>query len=204
MGFVHIAAARRQVAAAGIVVLVLGIIDARCGYAEVYRYVDRRGHVHFSDRKLGPGYQAFSKKRQRISATTRAGTKERFNTLILDAAREFELDPALVHAVITAESGYDPQAVSKAGAVGLMQLMPATARRYGVQDRRNPAENLRGGVRYLHYLLNRFQTLPLALAAYNAGETAVVKYGHQIPPYPETQTYVQKVLNYYRTYQLAS
>lgn len=179
-------------------------MDVRSGYAEVYRYVDSRGHVHFSDRKLGPGYQAMGNRHPRTLANTRAGTKERFHTLILDTAREYQLDPALVHAVITAESGYDPEAVSRAGAVGLMQLMPATARRYGVRDRRDPAENLRGGVRYLHHLLNRFQTLPLALAAYNAGETAVVKYGHQIPPYPETQTYVRKVLNYYRSYQLAS
>lgn len=200
MGFVHIAATCPHIAATGIVVLALAFIDARPASAEVYRYVDKRGHVHFSDRKLGPGYQAIGKKHDATLSANSTATREQLNALILDTAQQYQLDPALVHAVITAESDYDPEAVSHAGAVGLMQLMPATARRYGVHDRRDPADNLRGGARYLHYLLNRFETLPLAIAAYNAGENAVVKYGHQIPPYPETQAYVRKVLNYYRAY----
>ena len=204
MGLLHIAATRLHGATTGLLIFALTFAGAHRGYAEVYRYVDERGHMHFSDRKLGPGYRAVGKKHPAAVSVNGAATKQQFNALILDAAREYQLDPALVHAVITAESAYDPEAISKAGAVGLMQLMPGTARRYGVQDRRDPVDNLRGGVRYLHYLLNRFKTLPLALAAYNAGEHAVVKYGHQIPPYPETQAYVRKVLNYYRAYQLAS
>jgi soluble lytic murein transglycosylase-like protein len=204
VGLPHIAATRWDVAATGLLVFALAFVDARPGYAEIYRYVDARGHVHFSDRKLGPGYLVLDKKPQARFSVSGAATTRQFSRLILHTAREYQVDPALVHAVVTAESGYNPEAISKAGAVGLMQLMPATARRYGVQDRRDPAENLRGGVRYLQYLLTRFKTLPLALAAYNAGENAVVKYGHQIPPYPETEAFVRKVLNYYRAYQLAS
>ena len=87
--------------------------------------------------------------------------------------------------------------MSKKGAVGLMQLMPGTAERYGVRDRYNPRDNLFGGTRYLRDLLVMFRNVPLALAAYNAGENAVIRYGRKIPPYPETQTYVRRVLKYY-------
>ena len=100
-----------------------------------------------------------------------------------------------------AESAYDPHAVSKAGAVGLMQLMPGTARRYGVTDRRDPRENLTGGVRYLRDLLIQFNDVVLALAAYNAGEFAVIEHGRRVPPYPETRAYVRKVLTFYREYR---
>jgi soluble lytic murein transglycosylase-like protein len=100
--------------------------------------------------------------------------------------------------VIAIESAYDPDAISRSGAVGLMQLMPATARRYGVADRRNPSANLAGGTRYLKDLLVRFDSdLELALAGYNAGENAVEKFGNRIPPFDETQNYVRKVLEIY-------
>lgn len=204
MGLPRIAATRLPIAARTLLMCALAFTDAPTGYAEIYRYVDERGHVHFSDRKLGSGYQRIDNEQHATLSGDWAERRAKLNGLILKTAREYQLDPALVHAVITAESSYDPEAISTAGAVGLMQLMPATARRYGVQDRRDPADNLRGGVRYLGYLLDRFKTLPLALAAYNAGEQAVVKYGHEIPPYPETQTYVRRVLDYYRAYQVAS
>ena len=106
--------------------------------------------------------------------------------------------------MVTAESAYDPVAVSSAGAVGLMQLMPGTAERYGVRNRRDPRQNVLGGVRYLRDLLVQFDDLTLALAAYNAGENAVIRYGNRIPPYPETQNYVRKVLTFYRDYRRAS
>ncbi len=109
---------------------------------------------------------------------------------------------SLVHAVVTAESAYDPHALSSAGALGLMQLMPATAKRFGVSDRKNPRANVYAGTRYLKQLLGMFDNdVRLALAAYNAGENAVIKYDNQIPPYPETQNYVRKVLKYYRQYR---
>ena len=118
---------------------------------------------------------------------------------IIDAtAKRYRLDARLVHAVVRAESAYDPHAVSRAGAVGLMQLMPGTARRYGVQDRRDPTQNLSGGVRYLRDLLLQFRNVSLALAAYNAGENAVTRHGNRIPPFPETREYVRRVIRFYR------
>ena len=125
--------------------------------------------------------------------------KKRFGPIIEAAARREHLHPQLLHAVVLAESAYDPQALSSAGAAGLMQLMPATAERFGVSDRWDPVANVNAGARYLRELLDLFEhDLRLALAAYNAGESAVMKYGNQIPPYPETQHYVQKVIAYFR------
>ena len=120
--------------------------------------------------------------------------------LINDAARAYGLDPKLVHAVIRAESGYNTNAVSSKGAVGLMQLIPATAQRYGVQDSYDPGQNIQGGTRYLRDLLKMFNgNMELAIAGYNAGENAVIRAGHRIPPYPETMAYVPKVLSFYRS-----
>lgn len=117
-----------------------------------------------------------------------------FRDLVEQAARRYGLDPALVDAVVRAESGYDPQATSPAGAVGLMQLMPATARALGVADPYDPVQNVEGGVRYLRGLLDRFGDVRLALAAYNAGPGAVVRFGG-VPPYRETRAYVDRVLS---------
>ena len=123
--------------------------------------------------------------------------RARYAAMIDRAAARHGIDAGLVHAVIRAESGYHPRALSSAGACGLMQLMPATARRFGVRDIWDPAQNIRGGVAYLRVLLDRFdEDIHLVLAAYNAGEGAVAKYGNRIPPYPETQTYVRRVLGY--------
>jgi soluble lytic murein transglycosylase-like protein len=108
-------------------------------------------------------------------------------------ARKYDVDPLLVHSVIHVESGYNPHAVSPKGAQGLMQLMPGTARRFGVSNSFDPRENIEGGVRYLKYLSSIFDDMRLAVAAYNAGEGAVWKYNNRIPPYRETQDYVAKV-----------
>ena len=117
-------------------------------------------------------------------------------------AREVGIDPFLVHAVISAESAYKPRAVSHAGAMGLMQLMPFTAKRFGVRDAFNTGENIRGGATYLKYLLKFFNgNYQLAIAAYNAGEGNVKKYGYKIPPFIETRAYVPKVMEYYRKYK---
>jgi soluble lytic murein transglycosylase-like protein len=113
-------------------------------------------------------------------------------------ARRHGVDPLLVRAVIRVESNFDPRAVSPKGAAGLMQLMPETAMRYGVDNRFDPAQNVDGGVRYLRDLMAMFDgNLSLALAAYNAGEGAVLKHGRRIPPYPETQQYVVWVRSFY-------
>lgn len=118
------------------------------------------------------------------------------------AARAHGVEGALLHAVVSVESSYNARAVSKKGAIGLMQLMPQTAKRYGVVDAFDPQQNLDGGAHYLRDLLRRFDNdLQLALAAYNAGEAAVTRHGHRIPPFDETRRYVPLVLDYYRRYQ---
>ena len=126
-----------------------------------------------------------------------------FARLIDGAAREAALDPALVHAVIAVESAYNQKARSPKGAIGLMQVMPATASRYGVADpSKSPEANLRAGTRYLSELMELFENrLDLVLAAYNAGENAVLRYGQRIPPFRETQQYVPAVLAKYREWQ---
>ncbi len=124
----------------------------------------------------------------------------RFESLIQETADRHDVDVALVKAVIRTESYFNPNATSRVGASGLMQLMPQTARRYGVTDLYSPRQNLDAGVRHLKYLLQRYShQLHLALAAYNAGEEAVERYGG-IPPYPETRDYVKKVLRFHELY----
>ncbi len=117
-------------------------------------------------------------------------------------AQQHRLDPALMHAVISAESAYNPKARSHANAQGLMQLIPATAKRFGVEDAYDPIQNMQGGAAYLRFLLDRFDNqLHLAIAGYNAGEGAVEKYKLTIPPYAETQAYVPRVLAFYQKYR---
>lgn len=136
----------------------------------------------------------------RISATV-IGRAVAYGPLVEAAARETRLDPGLLHAVIATESAYNPAARSPKGAQGLMQLMPATARRYGVANAYEPRHNILGGARYLADLLALFdQDVQLALAAYNAGEQAVLRHGRRIPPYRETSAYVPRVLDYYRAF----
>lgn len=130
---------------------------------------------------------------------TAAGTE--LERAVSRAARQHRLHPALLFAVMKAESSFNPIVVSKAGAVGLMQLVPETAMRHGVQNLYDTNENVAGGARHLRYLLDRFHgNTRLALAAYNAGEGKVDRY-KQIPPYKETRHYVQRVLSYYRDYR---
>ncbi len=172
-------------------------------YADIYRYVDSKGVIHFSNVPTNPNYRLYMKE-ERGSRPLVSETKpisrarvDRYDPLIEHTARRHGLDHSLVTAVIKVESDFDPGAVSSKGARGLMQLMPGTARELGVRDSFDPWENVEGGVRYLRNLLDFFNgNLPLALAAYNAGREAVLQY-RGIPPYPETQQYVAKVLQYY-------
>ena len=138
-----------------------------------------------------------------VSGPARAGAAsappKAFEPFILEASVASRLPAELIHAVIRAESNYNPRALSGKGAQGLMQLMPATARRFGSINSLDPRDNILTGSRYLRWLMDYFnQNIELAVAAYNAGEGAVVKAGHKIPPYPETQKYVPKVLLHYR------
>jgi soluble lytic murein transglycosylase-like protein len=132
-----------------------------------------------------------------VQGVPRPSSRVQIQALVEQAARRHDVDPKLVHAVIRQESDYDPYAVSSKGAMGLMQLMPATASRFGVQNIFDPAENVRGGVLYLRHLLERYNgDAALTLAAYNAGEGAVDRYG-DVPPYRETVNYISKVRRMY-------
>lgn len=197
-------------------VLLAGVVFVANGArADIYKYVDAKGNTYFTDAPLsGSKYRLewkresrklVSENRQRLASLSQpkpvtgsvAERRARFERVIRAYARRYGLTPALLHAVIRTESAYDHSAVSSAGAQGLMQLMPATAARYGVKDSFDPVENVRGGAAYLRDLLDMFgQDLQLALAGYNAGENAVIRHGHQIPPYAETQEYVRRVLRH--------
>jgi len=130
-------------------------------------------------------------------------SENQIDRLITRAAAQYQVDPALVKAVVAAESNFDANAVSSAGAIGLMQLMPATAEEMGVHSPFKPSENIHGGVRYLRSMLDRYQDISYALAAYNAGPEAVDRFG-SIPPYPETEAYVERVLRLYQDFKLRS
>jgi soluble lytic murein transglycosylase-like protein len=177
--------------------------------ADIYKYVDKHGRVFLTDKPQHGGYKQLVKTwkgweeaKSRIALKDMDKNRQRFMATIDFYAEQHQLPKSLLHAVIQAESAYDPEAISRAGAVGLMQLMPDTARRYGVKDRRNPSDNISGGTRYLRDLLAMFNNdLILALAAYNAGENAVKRHGNQVPPFQETRTYVNRVLSYYREYR---
>ena len=181
-------------------------------FADVYEYIDEAGVSHLSDSPTDERYVMIFQSEVIATAsdeiTTAASLQPRlpanFTTSQLFAqieqsARNNQLDSELIHAVIHVESDFKPQATSHKGAQGLMQLMPATASRLGVNNSYDPVQNIEGGARYLRELLNLFHNdTTLAIAAYNAGENAVIRSGYRIPPYKETQAYVPKVLSIYR------
>jgi soluble lytic murein transglycosylase-like protein len=179
--------------------------------ANIYRSVDRNGTAMFTNvvptegrwelyvktkptpARAEPAYDA-----RRFTVDNRS----RYASQIQAAAAANNVEAALIRAVISVESGYNPSAVSRTGAIGLMQLMPETASRYNVADSHDPAQNISGGAQYLRDLLRMFNyDLRLAIAAYNAGEQAVMKYGNRIPPYRETLAYVPKVMKFYERYR---
>jgi soluble lytic murein transglycosylase-like protein len=199
--------------AAAVVIASLLTVGVGRVEAEIYWYKDADGHSILTDQVM-PGYELVKKidladrppmstifpggTRPAAAGKSRSANRALYAPLIERIAREHQLRPELMHAVIRAESAYDPLAVSRAGAVGLMQLMPATAERFGVRDRTDPVQNLRGGAAYLRELIDMFnRNLQLALAGYNAGENAVMQYGNRVPPYPETEEYVRRVLQFY-------
>ncbi|PKM12352.1 MAG: lytic transglycosylase [Gammaproteobacteria bacterium HGW-Gammaproteobacteria-3] len=183
-------------------VLVLCLTTSSAAFADIYKYTAPDGSVYYTDQPEHRYYKRII--RTKPQSYTKAlshvkQNKSRYNEIIAQAAFKHQVDEKLLHAVIQTESAYQSDAVSSAGAVGLMQLMPGTAKRYGVTNRSDPVENINGGTRYLKDLLKMFNSnLKLAVAAYNAGENAVKKYNNSIPPYPETRNYVQQVLALYR------
>jgi soluble lytic murein transglycosylase-like protein len=185
---------------------------AQPALADIYTFRDENGVVHFTNIKgLDPRFRLLRREGASAVPGNRSLARadmpddtaiDRYSDIVETAAHAYGVDSALVHAVISAESGYNARAISRAGAQGLMQLMPETARRYGVRNSMDPVENITGGVKYLHDLLAMFQgNMELAVAAYNAGENAVIRYGRRVPPYSETLGYVPRVLDFYRRFQ---
>lgn len=211
-----------------LVVFLVGLIFSGTALADVYKYVAPDGSVYYTDEppnnkytriirtkvivrvrnadtaeitddSEGRGHRRSSRRFAKSSHSSWAN-RNKYSDLIAQAAADYGVDEKLLHAVIQAESAYNPDARSPVGAVGLMQLMPDTAVRYGVraEDRTDPAESIKGGARYLRDLLRMFNSdVRLAVAGYNAGENAVKRYNNSIPPYPETQNYVAQVLAFY-------
>lgn len=169
-------------------------------WADLYLYKDSAGRIYMTDKVKSGQFKLLKKEKTYTKPFARfLRNKRRFSYIIQRMAKQLKLEPALLHAIIHIESSYNPKAISPKGAVGLMQLMPSTAKRYGVNNRMDPEANVRGGARYVKDLLKRYENnLTLVLAAYNAGEHTVKKYGNKVPPYPETQSYVKKVLKSYR------
>jgi soluble lytic murein transglycosylase len=182
--------------------LLLTILPSR-GYAEIFQFTAQDGTVSFSNVPVDTRYRPFSISPDVPFSKTRPlsqSERNRFFRLIDAAAQEHRIDPALIRAVVKAESDYNPTAISSAGALGLMQLMPGTARDLDVKNPFDPEENIRGGVQYLRYLLDRFEgSVPLAVAAYHAGEQNVDRHGG-IPPIPATKDYVKRVMMLHKRY----
>jgi soluble lytic murein transglycosylase-like protein len=198
-------------------------------HADIYVLIEKNGSVRFSNVPNDPRYRLYHRDPEyklrdtaefrnvrnpgdyrlrapwgrKIEAEVLANprlARQPFQAHVVEAAKQTNLDPALIHAVIVAESNYNPNAVSPKGAQGLMQLLPDTARRYGVMRKeiREPEKNIKAGAQYLADLMQMFDgDVRLALAGYNAGENSVVRHGNRIPPYPETLAYVPRVLNTY-------
>ena len=187
--------------------------SAAPAFADIFSFKDEKGVVHFTNiagldnrykmiRKEDGGSAGLPSMAPARVFMPAQEDIQKYANIIQTAAKAYGVDASLVHAVISAESSYNQYAVSRTGAMGLMQLMPDTARRYGVQNMMDPSENIHGGVRYLRDLLALFKgRVDLAVAAYNAGENAVIRHGRRIPPYAETRQYVPKVLGFYRNFQ---
>jgi len=190
--------------AAALIATALYATVAEAG-SKIYTYVDADGVKHYTDVPdnnrykllvLSPQDRTESGQYYDMSLMARA---TQYDSIIEKAALSASVEPNLLRAVIVVESGFNSRAVSKRGAVGLMQLMPATATRFGVSNPYDPRQNVHGGARYLKFLIDRFnQDIRLALAAYNAGEEAVDRNGGRIPPFTETMAYVPRVLKIYR------
>jgi len=181
--------------------LALGLSFPPLSWAEIYKYVDGDGVLHLTNVPNGKYNLVLKEGWVQFHLDSNF---EKYDPLIWRAAEKYRVDYALVKAVIKAESNFNPRAISNAGARGLMQLMPETANALRVNDPFHPEDNIEGGVRHLRYLLDLFKgNLHLVLAAYNAGEEAVFRY-NDIPPYRETQTYIQRVLKYFRNYSSES
>jgi soluble lytic murein transglycosylase-like protein len=202
---------RRQTILA-IAVALLVSLPAAPSRADIYQYVDETGVLHFTNVDGGGKHRRRIKSEPKKSRKSAAAGNPRpdsrqpdspadvpsaYSDIIGAACDRYGVDPMLVHAIVKVESDFNPYALSSKGAMGLMQLMPQTAVNMNIRNSFNPKENIEGGVKYLRYLLDRYEgNVSLALAAYNSGETAVQRWG-SIPPFKETQNYVKRILMIY-------
>ena len=211
--------------------LLMTYVITPVAHADIFGYVDASGDTHFSTEKLDERYQLFIKGDQSFDsselapiapvkpisthsplfkALTQHPNLKKYDTLLMAAANDYKVDLSLMKAMMAAESGFNPQAISPKGAIGLMQIMPATAERYGVagdskttiqKKLTDPKTNVRLAARYLHDLNQLFPNQPtLVIASYNAGEHAVQRYKNSVPPFAETRNYVQLVTQFYQFY----
>jgi soluble lytic murein transglycosylase-like protein len=179
-----------------LVVTLVGGLAPRVADAQIYSRIDANGTLVLSDRKIDAPTKVYEVEGAPAIRTTKpmSAAAARYDSIVQVYASRNRLRPDLVRAVIQVESGFNPRATSPKGAMGLMQLMPDTARALGVSNAYDPDENIRGGTTYLRQLLDKYNgNQELALAAYNAGPGAVDKYGEKVPPYRETKDYVRKV-----------
>jgi len=175
---------------------------ASSGGADIYMYIDANGVMHFTNAPTASDreYKVFIRERQ--SRSKPFYSTDKYDDIITAASDQYGVDSRLVKAIIKAESDFNPRAVSGKGAMGLMQIMPENFQHLQIENPFDPRENIMGGTRYFKYLYDRFEgQLALSLAAYNAGPTTVDNYNKSIPPYRETEQYVERVLTYYRNYK---
>ncbi|MFN4197009.1 MAG: lytic transglycosylase domain-containing protein [Caldimicrobium sp.] len=186
-------------------------LSAEALASKIYYYEDAEtGETFFSNVPLDKNFKIYlrlPKKEKKINNLSflkgkieEEGLANKFHQIFEEVAKEFNLDPLLLKAIAKVESNFNPRAISPKGAMGIMQIIPTTAKLVGLSNPFDPVENIYSGAKYLKWLLDEFKDLKLSLAAYNAGPEAVRQYGG-IPPYPETQNYVQNVLYYYKLYK---
>ena len=169
-------------------------------HGDIYRYIDENGVMHFTNTPTSStqNYKLFLRERPKINPRY---SSKKYDDIIADASQQYGVAIPLLKAIIKAESDFDPRAVSKKGAKGLMQIMPENFKPLGIKDPFDPSQNIHAGARYFKQMYDRFKgKLALSLAAYNAGPTAVERY-NTVPPYEETEEYVEKVLRYYYNYK---
>ena len=184
---------------AAMVIVLLSSVPVR---ADIYMYVDRDGVVHFTNAPTASenDYRVYVKEKKVYSS--QIYSPQSFEDYIRQASDRYGISFPLLKAIIKAESDFNPRAVSKKGAMGLMQIMPENIKAMNISNPFDPLENILGGARYFREMLDRFEGhLSLSLAAYNAGPTAVERYNNQIPPYKETENYIERVLKFYSSYQ---
>ncbi len=171
------------------------------GHADIYMYIDDNGVMHFTNTPTSNEHEYKVYIKERTSISKKFSATNKYDHFISNASEQTGVDSRLLKAMIKAESDFDPRAISKKGAMGLMQIMPENFKMLDLENPFDPLQNIRAGARYFQQLYKRFNgKLALSLAAYNAGPTAVDRY-KRIPPYQETEEYVRRVLRYYRTFK---